>query len=86
MLVGTIATFLKFAKDTKIKQRFYSNMAFDDLDYMVSFGYKEDLDNFLFYFVQNLPNIAVLISTTYHAEDEKDNETEIEDIKKKFLN
>lgn len=46
LVIATPSTFLRFAKHTKFDKKKFVNFAFDDIDYMLSFGYKGELTNF----------------------------------------
>nr|QBK46519.1 DExD/H box RNA helicase 45 [Philasterides dicentrarchi] len=62
ILVGTPSQFLKFAQTMQIDKKYYVNFAVDDLDYMLSFGYEQDLDNFQFHFQHQIATSQLLIT------------------------
>lgn len=81
IIVATPSTFLRFAKHTKFDKKKYLNFAFDDIDYMLSFGYKADLDNFKFFFDDIVKQDKFKL---YWSATEELNE-DLKELKKTFL-
>lgn len=69
--MGTPANFVKFVKATNIDYSSYVNICIDDIDFMLSFGYREDLDNIQFLFLKFLEKLKIVIVTQELSEDVK---------------
>lgn len=79
ILLATPAKFLKFATTMKIEQKYYVNFAIDDLDYMISFGYQADLDNFQFHFKEQLKQAQFIMTLSSEIVEE------VEQIQQKLM-
>ncbi|KAL4469814.1 hypothetical protein ABPG72_022134 [Tetrahymena utriculariae] len=81
LIIATPSTFLKFAKHTKFDKKKFVNFAFDDIDYMLSFGYKGELTNFQFFYESEIKqeNFKCYWSATEELNDD------LKELKKTFL-
>jgi len=78
LLIATPGYFARFIKHSKVALSHFKALAFDDLDYMFSFGFKADLDSIQFLFRGQLAGMLVLLAATSSEQS-----TEFEDFKEK---
>lgn len=63
-LIGTPSNFMKFQLKAQISPKNYIGIGFDDIDYMIAFGYKDDISSLQFHFKKNLDDMFIIVSTS----------------------